>query len=294
MITELHPILIPCAQWREERDAYLRVVGPFVQKRRERRSRAEKHPVEDFLWEYYSLRGSRLLKWHPGAGKCLEGAGEEDVSSADGYVATEDGRVLDTERVLARRTSGVRWIGNLLETLDARPPVFSCLGLHEWAMVYEEKDIRHPQVPLRLSHAETRQVVESFPLHCTHFDAFRFFSESARPMNAVPLQSERRTQQEQPGCLHVHMDLFKWCMKLQPLISSKLTLDCFRLACRARDVDMRASPYDLSAFQKEPICIETAAGRKEYVRAQQEISQEAGPLRRRLIDEFRFLEHDSL
>jgi hypothetical protein len=269
--------------WEAERRSYLAEVSPFVQSRRDRRSRGEKHPVEDFIWEYYSLRGGRLLDWHPGAGVIVAEAKEEDFTEKEGYIQLEEGRVLHAGRVLDKRSSGVRWILNLLRTIDARPPVFSCLGLHEWAMVYEEKDIRHQQLPLRLTHAETRRVVENLPLRCTHYDAFRFFSKSARPLNAESLTADSRTDDEQPGCLHANMDLFKWCMKLQPLVPSSLTLDCFRLACRARHIDMRASPYALGEFGGEPIRIETASGRADYVHQQQKIADEARPFRQQLI-----------
>ena len=47
---------------------------------------------------------------------------------------------------------------------------------------------------------------------------------------------------------------------------------------------MRASPYDLSGYGFEPIAIETAAGRAEYVRAQQDIADRAAPLRAELAD----------
>ena len=43
------------------------------------------------------------------------------------------------------------------------------------------------------------------------------------------------------------MDLYKWCYKLGPLIESELLMDCLELAADARELDMRASPYDLSA-----------------------------------------------
>ena len=88
---------------------------------------------------------------------------------------------------------------------------------------------------------------------------------------------------EQPGCLHANMDLFKWCMKLQPLVPSDLVSACFELAWRAREIDMRASAYDVRPMGYEPICIETTAGRREYVGYQKEIAGAARPLRERLI-----------
>ncbi|MGA0333897.1 MAG: 3-methyladenine DNA glycosylase, partial [Kiritimatiellia bacterium] len=262
---------------------YRAKMEPWVSRRRARRSRGEKHPFEDFLWEYYSLRGGRLLQWSAGAGVLLEEATAEEFPDKEGYRQEQGGRWLDAAAWRVRRTSGVEWILHLLKQTRDRPPSFGCLGLHEWAMVYEEKDVRHPQLPLRLGQEGTRALVESMPMQCTHFDAFRFFSESARPLNQIPLTAEGRPQQEQPGCLHANMDLFKWCMKLQPLVPSTLVEDCFDLAWRAREIDMRASAYDVSSMGYPPIPIETPSGRREYVQFQKEIASAAAPLRNRLI-----------
>ena len=75
------------------------------------------------------------------------------------------------------------------------------------------------------------------------------------------------------------MDFYKWCYKLGPLIESELLMDCLELAADARELDMRASPYDLADYGFEPIAVETPAGRAEYVRAQQDIAERAAPLR---------------
>jgi len=50
---------------------------------------------------------------------------------------------------------------------------------------------------------------------------------------------------------------------LRPLIDSETLLDCLELAAAAREIDMRASPYDLSDFGYTPIDVEDAAGRAE-------------------------------
>lgn len=270
-------------EWQEKRETYQQKMRPWVERRRARRSRGEKHPFEDFLWEYYGLRGGRLLQWSPGAGYLLKEATEEEFPEKEGYREQMGGRYLNVAAWREKRKNGVEWISNLLKKTRDRPAVYGCSGLHEWAMVYEEKDVRHPQLPLRLGHAGTRAVVESMPLQCTHFDAFRFFSETARPMNEVQLRAEGRPEQEQPGCLHANMDLFKWCMKLQPLVSSALVSDCFDVAWQAREIDMRASAYDVIGMGYEPICIETPAGRREYVQYQKGITEAARPIRARLI-----------
>lgn len=275
--------ILAVSDWQGQREQYLAKMMPWVERRRDRRSRRQKHPFEDFLWEYYGLRSGRLLQWSAGAGVLLAGAPPELFPDREGYRETAGGRYLDGAAWAEKRHSGVAWILNLLRATQTRPPVFGCLGLHEWAMVYEARDIRHPQLPLRLGQAGTREVVEGLSLQCTHFDAYRFFSESARPLNRQALSAEGRPQQEQPGCLHANMDLFKWCMKLQPLVPARLVMDCFDLAWRAREIDMRASAYDVSSMGYDPIKIETPAGRRTYVDFQKGIHEAALPLRAELI-----------
>ena len=52
-------------------------------------------------------------------------------------------------------------------------------------MVYRTSDVRHEKWPLRLGSTGTDQVVESHKVSCSHFDAFRFFTSSARPLNVL-------------------------------------------------------------------------------------------------------------
>ncbi len=53
---------------------------PWADDRLRRMSRHEKHPVYDFLFEYYSFRPAHLLRWTPGFGVTLEDATREDVA----------------------------------------------------------------------------------------------------------------------------------------------------------------------------------------------------------------------
>jgi hypothetical protein len=156
--------------------------------------------------------------------------------------------------------------------------------MHEWAMVYRAPAVRHEQVPLRLGRVGTDTVVESIPLRCSHFDAYRFFTEPATLRNVERLTRDGQVRTEQPGCVHAAMDLYKWAFKLGPLVPSELVMDCLDLAAAARSLDMRASPYDLRDYGFEPITVETPAGRAEYVRAQQSIAEQAAPLRANLAD----------
>src|SRR5699024_865940 len=82
--------------------------------------------------------------------------------------------------------------------------------------------------------AETDAVVEREKLVCSHFDAFRFFTPSAAPRNASRPTRAAQVDNDNPACLHVGMDLYKWAMKLTPLVPSSLVLDCFEHARQTR------------------------------------------------------------
>jgi hypothetical protein len=151
-------------------------------------------------------------------------------------------------------------------------------------MVYRTEQPRHAAVPLRLGPAATDAVVESLPVHCTHHDAFRFFTAAARPRNAVAPARADQVAFEQPGCLHATMDLYKWAYKLSPATPGELLADCLALAADVRELDMRASPYDLADLGQPPVRIETPAGRAEYARAQAGFTRRAAPLRERLVE----------
>jgi len=248
------------------------------------------HPVWGFLFTYYSFRPAQLRRWHPGFGVGLEGAAAGRYLDYRGYVRS--GQLVTVGRDhLDKRRDTLDYIIDLLEATAGRTPRLNCFGMHEWAMVYQAspEHIRHAGVPLRLSPAETDDVVRSQPPRCTHFDAFRFFTQPARPLNLTVLDRDSQPEFEQPGCLHAGMDLYKWAYKLAPLLPSELIADAFDLALQHREIDMRASPYDLSGFGLAPIAIEGPTGRAEYVRMQSELGRRAQSLRTELIDRCRRL-----
>jgi hypothetical protein len=157
-------------------------------------------------------------------------------------------------------------------------------------MVHRAGRTRHPR-PLRLGQAGTDEVVETHRIVCSHFDAFRFFTPSAAPLNLLQPRSDDRPAYEQPGCLHATMDLYKHAFRLWPLVGSDLVADCFELAWDVRVVDMRAAPYDLTGTILDPtgdpwspIPIETAEGKQEYAAHQRRFADRASPLRARLVD----------
>jgi len=178
-------------------------------------------------------------------------------------------------------------IATLLRATRDRPPHLGCFGMHEWAMVYRQPadDVRHRDWPLRLGAEGTDAVVEGHRITCSHFDAFRFFTDAARPLNVLRPGRDDRVDFEQPGCLHAGMDLYKHAYRLTPLLPSELVADCFALARDIRVLDMRASPYDLEALGYPPVRVETPEGKQEYVAAQRGFHRRGAVLRDRLITE---------
>lgn len=270
--------------WRERAERHRATVERELADVVHRRDRGIKHPIDDFLFHYYNLRPSQLTQWHPGLGVALEGAHEYEgrqFYDVDGGVAS-----LDQGAFLAKRSGTVETAHGLLSASAAAAPRFGCFGMHEWAMVYrlEPGETRHPYLTLRYPREELARIVEEVGCRCSHFDAFRFFTEPARPLNLLQPSRDRQAELDQPGCLHVNMDLYKWAGKLSPAVPSGLLLDTFRLARDIRVVDMAASAYDLTAWGLPPVKVETPEGRAEYASLQRGFADRARPLREALLE----------
>jgi hypothetical protein len=290
------PTVLARDEWLSRAAAHAERVDVWVQPHLERRRRGLAHPVHDFLFDYYSQRPAALRRWHPGFGVVLLDAPEyadlkgygRTVPRDKHHAAPETGAdhvgVTVSDAFLRAQRPLVESIRRLLVATQGRPATLGCFGLHEWAMVYRTEDVRHPW-PLRLGPDGTDTVVESHRIACSHFDAFRFFTEPARPLNVLQPGRDDRPELEQPGCLHAGMDLYKHAFRLTPLVPSELVADCFALAWDIRDLDMRASPYDLADLGYEPVRIETAEGKAAYVAEQRAFAERAAPLRRRLVEE---------
>ena len=270
------------ADWEAERERHRARMRVWVDPHLERQGGGRKHPVYDFLFTYYSFRPSALMSWSPGFQVGLKGPGADEFLSLSGFVRDAECVRQDPNLFPASRLRGLRWVVDLLQQTALRAPTFGCHGLHEWAMVYQQHDVRHAQCPLRLSPDELAAFVESQRIYCSHYDAFRFFTPPARPLNQLQPGPQNRSQFEQPGCLHANMDLYKWAYKFYPWVDSDLVADTFALAVEARELDMRASPYDLTELGFEAIPIETEQGRATYRTAQQVISDKSVPLRHKL------------
>jgi hypothetical protein len=288
-LLQANPCLEP-SDWLALERAHAARVAPWLDEHSARMWRNEAHPVYDFLFTYYSYAPSHLRRWHPGLGIALMGDEAGRFLSWRGYARLESGIGASLEEIRPERIPALRWMLGMLEASQARPALYGCFGLHEWAMVYRSTAIRHPY-PLRMSPHDLAAFVESQPICCTHYDAFRFFTPEARPLNRVQPERTTTTDLEQRGCLHANMDLYKWACKLVPLTSSSLIADCFELARAIREVDMRASPYDLADLGFAPIRIEQPDGRAEYESLQRQFTLRAEPLRAALIELLRRVVH---
>lgn len=270
--------------WRELAEHHRDRVGAELADIAERRSRGSKHPVDDFLFTYYSLRPSQLRGWHPGMGRGFADVADSAVPRfhhvADGVLR------LDVKAFVEQRSVIIEAAHGLLEAASRSVPRFGCFGMHEWAMVHgqEQEDTRHPYLPLRFPPKEIARIVEEVGCRCSHIDAFRFFTPSAIPLNILQPTRQRQAELDQAGCLHVNMDLYKWAGKLAPAVSPELLFDTFLLAREIRTVDMAASAYDLEAWSLPPIRVETPEGRAEYVALQRAFADRAAPLRQRLLE----------
>ncbi len=274
------------AEWQALKNEHEEMISAIVDPYLQQKQHHQKDVILDFLFDYYAFRPSHLKKWSPGFGVMLNEATAGNFQGFDAMSFTAGGAFLNPEHFPAHRKQSAQWVLSLLEKSLQQKPSFGCFGMHEWAMVYKADKIRHTHLSLRIPPEELAAFVESRPLACTHFDAFRHFTESAKPLNNFELNRERFAQTEQAGCLHTNMDLYKWAFKMYPWIGSGLIRKAFLLALKTRKIDMKASPYDLREQGLKPIKIESKQGRKEYLKLQKEIYRKSVPIRKQLIEEY--------
>lgn len=285
-MAEQSPAVLAIESWKTAREADLRRLDQLLARTYRHRMEHRKHPVWDFLWEYYHFRPSKCRQWSAGVGVGLEGAEMGKDVDATHWVERDGTAWLDADRICPERRDAALWILNHLKSTEKATPRFNCFGFHEWAMIYRSPERRHDRIPLRLRPDEVDRAVEAQGLCCTHYDAFRFFTPEAVPRNSSRLTPDDRSRMEQPGCLHATMDLYKWAFKFYPYIPTRLVIEGLDLAAETRRLDMEASPYDLREFGFHPVAIETAQGRAEYLRRQTMLMERARPLRRQLISAY--------
>ena len=276
-------MLLARSEWTALEETHQQRADALTAGWRDRQQRGEKHPVDDFLFTYYPLRPGLLRRWHPGAAIALADAHDDERAAWKWYLREGDSLVVDTAGFAAAKANSIRFITSLLERTAARAANYGCFGLHEWAMAYKTDEPRH-DIPLRLGRDGTDAVVDSSKIGCSHFDAYRFFTPDAIALNRLSPTRDNQPELEQPGCLHAGMDVYKWAIKLGPLVPGELLLDTFELSRDIRQLDMRASPYELRDWGYQPVQIETPEGKAEYVRYQRGFTERSNALRVRLVD----------
>lgn len=287
-MTHSHHSQLAIEIWTTRAKQHVALVEPLADAFLKRRTIGLTHAVHDFLFIYYNFSPLKLKQWLPSfeeelivTAKSLE----EYAWLRNQWSSLNDNLLSFNQAQLSAHTFGQAiFVEELCSNILQRAPRYGCFGLHEWAMVYKlsPEAIRHKGLRLRLSPNELTRFVESQTICCSHYDAYRFFTPEAHPLNILNPVFETRLQMEQGGCLHANMDLYKWATKLWPWIGSDFIARTFFHALEGRELDMRASPYDLSEEGYFPLCIETEEGRKQYQKEQQLLAERAIPLREEL------------
>jgi len=284
MTNLVHNAVLAREEWRKQSAEHQQIVEPWVTPRLTRRSLGQAHPVDDFLFEYYPVSPKKLMIWHPGFGFQLAANDEDLEQFPQSAYELVDGHIRICDSWLEPRLERATHTYNFLKVTGQRPARTGCFGLHEWAMVLGPEEIRHSSWKLRLSQDEIRNTIDEVGLKCTHFDAFRFFTPTALPLNPIQLTRDDQIEYDQPGCLHANMDLYKYAQKFAPIVGSDLVRETFALAREIRTVDMQVAPYDLADLGVEPIHVETSEGRIQFAKHQLDFSQRAVALRQQLVD----------
>jgi len=144
------PLRLSEATWQDHEQRHRERVARFSEPYLSRRSRGARHPVEDFLFTYYSQKPGQLTRWHPGAGVVLTGPAALERVGWKHYTAADGGVRVDAERFAIERRDAVEFTRLILARTAARPAQFGCFGLHEWAMAYRSavNGVRHANMDL--------------------------------------------------------------------------------------------------------------------------------------------------
>lgn len=270
-------------EWQALRQEHHVIVEPWIAPRLQRRSLHQSHPVDDFLFEYYPISPAKLRDWHPGFGIQLEATDEDFETFPSSNYEFQNGVIKLKNSWIEKSLQPAREVVEFLNQTAQRPARNGCFGLHEWAMVLGSEEVRHEKWPLRLSQEEIQATIDEVGLRCTHFDAFRFFTPIAAPLNPLQLTRINQIEVEQPGCLHANMDLYKHAQRFAPAVGSEFVRIAFKLAKDIRNVDMQVAPYDLLELGVIPIPVETVEGRQQFAEIQSGFAIRAQEIRSQLI-----------
>ena len=113
---------------------------------KERRHAVDQHPIYNFLHTYYRYSAESLMRYSPGPGVRLL---DTDMTSNSGLLHSVL-LLLCCGRSVHRqdKLNSLRQPRDFMNTID-KQPVFSCYGLHEWAMLYKGHEKHQKQLDLR-------------------------------------------------------------------------------------------------------------------------------------------------
>lgn len=159
--------------WHKQRAEYAGSIVPFTSNYRQRKGKGLSHPIYDSDLPI-TLFLQPSLKRHPGYGAVLEVKDEsqaKELLENPLYKKKQSGAsllniFLSIEKIRERELKQLTWISTLSRNINQRAPRFSCLGLHEWAMVYKSQE--HHPYPLRLSNSEIESFLDSSTIACSH------------------------------------------------------------------------------------------------------------------------------
>ena len=158
-----------------------------------------------------------------------------------------------------------------------------------WSTGSRPSEVRHADWPLRLGADGHRRGRGAHRIRCSHFDAFRFFT-AAGPAAATPCSPTRDDRPDvraaglparRHGPLQVGLQAQpRWCLASWSPTASSWPATSASSTCARRRTTCASSGY-------EPVRIETAEGKAEYVAAQRAFAERAQALRARLVDGLR-------
>ena len=119
------------AQWTDRMKRHEQRAREWIDPHLQRRSRGEKHPIWDFLFDYYSIRPSRVLRWHPGLDATLIDATDAPHTHWRDYTVKQDGTVCaDVDSFLSHRGNAMDKVLTLLRASEDNRAQFDLSLIH--------------------------------------------------------------------------------------------------------------------------------------------------------------------
>ncbi len=112
--------IIPEEKWKAEKVAHETRVDELINDYLEARSRHEKNPVMDFLFEYYAFRPSNLKKWSPGIGVELSYSDFDQLPEVSELTVSDDHAFVDPNLFPEKRISSLKWMLNMLKNTQSK------------------------------------------------------------------------------------------------------------------------------------------------------------------------------